>query len=73
MKFSSANLNSEQLRSLSDFFVNVATVWLVAGTITPVFTKPPLTVVVIFDTLIGVAGAAGFLYVSLFVYKETSK
>lgn len=67
------NLNSAQLKSLSEFTNTIATAWLSAGVIAPFFTKPKSLSGYLLFFIISVVVTSILLKFSLWLLKDIKK
>ncbi|EKE05957.1 MAG: hypothetical protein ACD_19C00140G0024 [uncultured bacterium] len=63
-------LTVHQKKNLSDFFINIASGWYVAVFITPFITQGFDSSYFIKIFIVGIINAAGFLYLSWWVYNK---
>jgi hypothetical protein len=54
-----------QKESLRDFFVNIASAWFIGGIVTIFFTKPILSLQIIFDIMFSIILTSIFLLVAI--------
>ncbi|EKE05057.1 MAG: hypothetical protein ACD_19C00426G0079 [uncultured bacterium] len=67
------NLNSKQVKSLSEFFNSLAVAWLTGGVISPLFTNPESQQIANLYSTLGISASAFFLLISLILLKKKEK
>lgn len=67
------NLNSKQIKSLSEFFNSLAVAWFTAGIITPFFLNSESSSIILLFVSSGITGSAFFLFISLLLLKKKDK
>lgn len=70
MSVTKSKITLSQLNRVSEITGNIAVAWFAAGTIAPIFTKPPLLKDLIINVLLSVALSGLFVYISLELIKK---